>query len=45
MSNIRDTEPSVQDEAARAGWLYYVGGMTQDQIASELGRGACACAP
>ncbi|MGH1331969.1 MAG: sugar-binding transcriptional regulator [Paracoccaceae bacterium] len=37
MSNIRDTETSVQDEAARAGWLYYVGGMTQDQIASELG--------
>lgn len=37
MSNIREIEPSVQDEAARAGWLYYVGGMTQDQIASELG--------
>lgn len=32
-----DTEPSLQDEAARAGWLYYVGGMTQDQIATELG--------
>ena len=32
-----DPEPSLQDEAARAGWLYYVGGMTQDQIASELG--------
>ena len=31
------TEPSLQDEAARAGWLYYVAGMTQDQIASELG--------
>jgi len=30
-------EPSLQDEAARAGWLYYVAGMTQDQIASELG--------
>lgn len=30
-------ELSVQDEAARAGWLYYVAGMTQDQIASELG--------
>lgn len=32
------TEPdaTLQDEAARAGWLYYVGGMTQDQIASEL---------
>lgn len=32
-----DTEPSLQDEAARAGWLYYVGGLTQDQIAAELG--------
>lgn len=28
---------SLDDEAARAGWLYYVGGMTQDQIAAELG--------
>jgi len=25
------------DEAARAAWLYYVGGKTQDQIARELG--------
>ena len=32
-----ESEPSLHDEAARAGWLYYVGGMTQDQIASELG--------
>ncbi len=32
-----DPEPSLQDEAARAGWLYYVGGLTQDQIAAELG--------
>lgn len=32
-----DPEPSLHDEAARAGWLYYVGGLTQDQIASELG--------
>lgn len=32
-----DPEPSLHDEAARAGWLYYVGGMTQDQIAKELG--------
>jgi len=31
------TEPTLQDEAARAGWLYYVAGMTQDQIAAELG--------
>ncbi len=33
----QDPEPSLHDEAARAGWLYYVGGMTQDQIAAELG--------
>ena len=33
----QDLEPSLHDEAARAGWLYYVGGMTQDQIAVELG--------
>ncbi len=33
----RETEPTLLDEAARAGWLYYVGGMTQDQIAAELG--------
>lgn len=32
-----DDEPSLHDEAARAGWLYYVGGKTQDQIAAELG--------
>jgi DNA-binding transcriptional regulator LsrR (DeoR family) len=30
-------EPSLLDEAARAGWLYYVAGLTQDQIATELG--------
>ncbi|CAN1575346.1 DeoR Transcriptional regulator, contains sigma factor-related N-terminal domain [Paracoccaceae bacterium] len=28
---------TLLDEAARAGWLYYVAGMTQDQIATELG--------
>ncbi|TMV86322.1 sugar-binding transcriptional regulator [Thioclava sp. BHET1] len=32
-----DTEASTLDQAARAGWLYYVGGMTQDHIARELG--------
>ena len=32
-----DPEPTLHDDAARAGWLYYVGGMTQDQIAAELG--------
>ncbi len=36
MSRI-DPEPSPLDEAARAGWLYYVAGLTQDQIAAELG--------
>ncbi len=30
-------DPSLHDEAARAGWLYYVAGLTQDQIAAELG--------
>jgi DNA-binding transcriptional regulator LsrR (DeoR family) len=35
--NQIETETSLQDEAARAGWLYYVGGLTQDQIAAELG--------
>jgi len=32
-----DVEVTATDDAARAGWLYYVGGMTQDQIAGELG--------
>jgi DNA-binding transcriptional regulator LsrR (DeoR family) len=31
------TEATPLDDAARAGWLYYVGGLTQDQIAQELG--------
>ena len=34
---LADPEPSQADDAARAGWLYYVGGLTQDQIARELG--------
>lgn len=33
----QDPEPTQNDDAARAGWLYYVGGLTQDQIAAELG--------
>jgi DNA-binding transcriptional regulator LsrR (DeoR family) len=37
MSHLSEPEPSQTDEAARAGWLYYVGGLTQDQIARELG--------
>lgn len=32
-----DTEATPLDDAARAGWLYYVGGLTQDMIARELG--------
>jgi DNA-binding transcriptional regulator LsrR (DeoR family) len=32
-----ETDATPLDDAARAGWLYYVGGMTQDQIAQELG--------
>lgn len=32
-----ETSANVDDEAARAGWLYYNGGLTQDQIAAELG--------
>jgi DNA-binding transcriptional regulator LsrR (DeoR family) len=35
--NRIDGESTVLDDAARAGWLYYVGGLTQDQIAAELG--------
>ncbi|MDF3607042.1 sugar-binding transcriptional regulator [Paracoccus sp. DMF-8] len=35
--NPSGAEPTPQDDAARAGWLYYVGGLTQDQIATELG--------
>jgi DNA-binding transcriptional regulator LsrR (DeoR family) len=32
-----DTDATPLDEAARAGWLYYVGQKTQDQIAREMG--------
>lgn len=34
---IHENEPTPADEAARAGWLYYVAGLTQDQIAREMG--------
>ena len=37
MSSKYDAEPSRLDEAARAGWLYYVAGNTQDEIAKKLG--------
>lgn len=32
-----EPESTPLDDAARAGWLYYVAGLTQDQIARELG--------
>ena len=37
MNTIRDASPARLDDAARAGWLYYVAGNTQDQIAAKLG--------
>lgn len=37
MSMRQDGGNSRLDDAARAGWLYYVAGNTQDQIAAKLG--------
>ena len=37
MTEKPDIDATPLDDAARAGWLYYVGGRTQDQIARELG--------
>lgn len=37
MNRQPETEATPLDDAARAGWLYYVGGLTQDQIAQEMG--------
>lgn len=38
MTNQRLTSPPARlDDAARAGWLYYVAGNTQDEIALKLG--------
>lgn len=37
VSKHSDSDATSLDEAARAAWLYYVGGKTQDQIARELG--------
>lgn len=37
MTTKLETPVRVEDEAARAGWLYYVAGMTQDEIAREMG--------
>ncbi|PLW75946.1 sugar-binding transcriptional regulator [Cohaesibacter celericrescens] len=36
-NNEHDKEQSPMDLAARAAWLSFVGGLTQDQIANELG--------
>ena len=35
--SIDDVESTFLDESARAGWLYYVGGKTQEEIAKTLG--------
>jgi len=37
MAKKPDSEASRVDEAARAGWLYYIAGNTQDEIAVKLG--------
>ena len=37
MAGKADSEASRLDDAARAGWLYYVAGNTQDEIARKLG--------
>jgi DNA-binding transcriptional regulator LsrR (DeoR family) len=37
MAKVSDAETSRLDDAARAGWLYYVAGNTQDEIARKLG--------
>jgi DNA-binding transcriptional regulator LsrR (DeoR family) len=37
MSVRQESASTRHDDAARAGWLYYVAGNTQDQIAAKLG--------
>ncbi|MCA3573070.1 MAG: helix-turn-helix domain-containing protein, partial [Aestuariivirga sp.] len=37
MSRKPDSERDRLDDAARAGWLYYIAGNTQDEIARKLG--------
>ncbi|HSI40887.1 MAG TPA: sugar-binding transcriptional regulator [Xanthobacteraceae bacterium] len=37
MSAPAESDASADDQAARAAWFYYVGGLTQDQIAGEMG--------
>ena len=38
-------DPTLQDEAARAGWLYYVAGMTQEQMHEQIIIGLKKAAP
>lgn len=35
--NGEDGDRALMDDAARAAWMYYVGGMRQDRIAEEMG--------
>jgi DNA-binding transcriptional regulator LsrR (DeoR family) len=37
MARRNETEQDRLDDAARAGWLYYIAGNTQDEIARKLG--------
>ena len=37
MAKTRDDDATRLDDAARAGWLYYVAGNTQEEIAAKLG--------
>ncbi|MEP0233141.1 sugar-binding transcriptional regulator [Roseibium sp.] len=37
MATKTENDPTRLDDAARAGWLYYVAGNTQDEIARKLG--------
>lgn len=37
MARSPDSETNRLDDAARAGWLYYIGGNTQDEVAAKLG--------
>jgi len=37
MARSPDSENNRLDDAARAGWLYYIAGNTQDEVAAKLG--------
>lgn len=37
LSRRKDQDDTRLDDAARAGWLYYIAGNTQDEIAAKLG--------